>query len=112
MRFYIVLLTVLSLPACGESPSETVPESLPKPPIASVSLAPNGATLALNDSLRVQVTSNTVGETSWTWSSGSPALASVTPLGWVRGLAVGDAAIIACAQHHTGLCGVVTVLVR
>jgi hypothetical protein len=110
MRSYIPLVIVPALLACGELPPET-----PSPPntgIHSVSLTSNGSTIAVGDSLLIQATSSNPVETSFNWSSGNPAVATVSPQGWVGGLAVGDVDIIACIQSQNSVCGSVTIKVR
>ena len=112
MRIRPFLGLLLICIACADSIPAPTPVPPPGPLVAIVSLAPNDATVAVGDSVRIQVISNNLGETAWTWTSSNRSLASVGPTGWVRGEAAGDLMILACGQNQTTLCGGVTVHVR
>ena len=107
---------MLALLACGDEPVEPVPPPPTSGPL-TVSVAPDGAQLAVGDSL--QMSAYVVSPTDWQtvrieWDSSDPAAASVSATGMVVGLRKGDLGIRAVLYKGDGLAaqGVATVHIK
>ena len=98
-----VAIAALLVLGCGEEPEPTGPASLPAPPIASVVLDRDTATVAVGGTVQLAVTikdaqGSALTGRAVTWSSTTAARASVSNSGLVTGLQVGQSRIVATAE--------------
>lgn len=97
----------------SEGKSATMAVRVTLAPIATITIAPNGGTVGVGDSLQLTATPHDAGGAPLSgrtieWSSSDPSIASVNQSGLVRGLAPGDVTITATAE---GVTATVTVAV-
>ena len=99
-----VLLAAGMLAACGgDSGSPTAP----RVPVASVTVAPETATILVRAAIRLRATlkdasGNTLTGRTVTWSSGNTAVATVSTTGLVTGVDGGFATITATSEEQKG----------
>jgi len=103
-----------TITAVSESASGTATITIAPDPVAAVDVTPSSSSISVWSTVQlVAVPRNVNGQVltgrTVTWSSGTPALASVSATGLVTGLAAGDAVIIATVD---GKQGAATVTVR
>ncbi len=110
--FTVLLVVPVLLPGCGGGDGSTTPTAPPPPPpppapvIASVTVTLPAGGLEVGQAATPQAEARaadgTVIQTSFTWSSTVPAVATVSPAGEVRGRTAGTTAIRATAGGVTG----------
>ena len=97
----VLLLSVLALTGCGDKMVLLAPVDPPRPPIATVMIAPASVTLAVGDSAVLSVTATYPAESGpFTWSSSDSTRAAVAQTGVVRAIAK-TAGIAICAQTRS-----------
>jgi hypothetical protein len=99
-------LVAVGVAACGDD------VTIPSPPI-TVSVAPNGVSLAVNATLQMTATVNAPAGTATTvtWSTSDATKATINATGLVTGVAAGSVAITACSTAQTNACGSATISV-
>lgn len=108
---------VLGLAACGDDVSVTPPQEPLPAGIASVTVAPASVSIAVGESVALTAsvaTTQGTGSpaTTVTWSSATPAIATVNATGVVTGVAAGTTTIRATSTADAGKVGAAAVTVR
>ena len=98
--------------ACDSAPIPAAPAPPPFIGAPSISVGPNGQSLAVGDSLLFQATTNVPGTTAFAWSLSSVGVASITATGWVRALSPGPVAVVACVVPDRAICGNASLTIR
>jgi probable HAF family extracellular repeat protein len=101
------VLVLAPLFGAGCNDSVAPPTARTPPPVASVTVAPNTATLAMGDSLRLQsVVRDSAGDTlrdrPVVWTTSAETLATVSSAGLVKGLSIGTATVTATSEGKHG----------
>ncbi|MBV6521182.1 MAG: hypothetical protein MNPFHGCM_01309 [Gemmatimonadaceae bacterium] len=113
-RSLLALGAVIGLAACGDDVTVTPPTPPPTPTVTGVTVAPGAVTIKVNEtsafSASVQ-TNGTVANTSVTWSTVNPTVATVDANGVVTGKAVGSTSVKATSAANTSVFGSGTVTV-
>jgi len=97
----------VTITGTSEGKSATATITVIVPPVASVTVTPNPATVGLGDSLQLTATlkdgsGNVLTGRAVTWQSTNSVVASVSNTGLVRALAAGDATITATSEGKSG----------
>lgn len=96
---------VLGIAACGDNVTVTQPPAPPTPGIASVSVAPNGASIQVGGTVQmtaaVSLETGATGTPTIAWSSSDATKATVNGSGLVTGVAAGSVGISATATLGT-----------
>ena len=97
----------VTITGTSEGKSATATITVIVPPVASVTVTPNPATVGLGDSLQLSATlkdgsGNVLTGRTVTWQSSNPVVASVSTSGKVRALAAGDVTITATSEGKNG----------
>lgn len=102
--------SILLLLGCTDYAPVPEPAAPPSVPMG-VSVAPNGRTIAIGDSLQFQASTNmgTIKHFMWTVSA---TVASVDSTGLVHALAVGAVEVRACGKEVPTVCGSVMLAVH
>lgn len=108
---------VLGLAACGDDVSVTPPQEPLPAGIASVTVIPSAITIGIGEKVILQASvATTPGTgtpaTTVTWSSATPAIATVAASGEVTGVAAGTTTIIATSTADASKRGAAAVTVR
>jgi hypothetical protein len=105
--------------ACGvaaligcEGGTPPVPAPPPTPGFPSVSIAPNGRTITVGDSLQFQASTNVATITSFTWGVSSMSMATINSGGLLRALGPGTLFVQACGQQIPAACGSASLTIR
>ncbi|MFC1660074.1 putative Ig domain-containing protein [Gemmatimonadota bacterium] len=111
MKRFILPFVLLTLVACGDSNGNgTGPDPNE---VASVGISPANSTIEVGQTIQLQAEARnaegTLVSASVSWSSGSPAVASVSGTGLVTGLGAGAAVITAGAGDKSGSATVLVV---
>lgn len=115
-RGAVLLLGLLGCGAERAAGPDPEPEGPPVPPLLWVTVAPDGASLAVGDTIRMRVSHNTpqqFGPFTFQWAVSDSAVVEVDAQGLVRGKAPGSAGVRAMvvSSRDRGA-GVATIHVR